>query len=158
VSDRANEDRHVRYWSWLARPVCLLPLIILVTSCGPKPAEETVTVRSSQHQTVSAEAPRVSTAQLPPRNPDIEKAGDLIAEATLHLHQRNSVAALHAVSRAEVEVKGVLGKTPANQVTHGELVSTLRELESVTGLIHRGMFTDAIRRLGELNRKLDSLD
>jgi len=133
----------------------LLPLVLLLTSCAPKPAEETVTVKSSSHSTVSAEAPKVSTAPLPVRDPYLEKAGDRIAEATLHLHQHNSTAALHSVLRAEAEIK--LDKT-ANRTTHEELVPMLRELETVRAAIHRGMFDDAIHRLGDLDRKLDSLD
>ena len=136
----------------------LFALILLLTSCAPKPAEETVTVKSTRHPTVSAEAPRVSTAPLPIRDPDIEKAGDLIAEATLHLHQRQSAAALHALSLAQAEIKRALATTAQDGTTHDELLPTLGELETIRGVIHRGMFDDAIRRLGNLNRKLDTLD
>lgn len=136
----------------------LMPVVFLSVSCSRKPAEETVTVRSPRQSTGSSVAPRVSTSPLPVRNSDVEKAGDLIAEATLSLRQRNSIAALHSASLAETEIKRALDETGQNATTHAELVSTLDDLETARAAIRRGMFDDAIRRLGELNKKLDSIN
>ena len=156
--NKATEARKRRYWSEFAGRSYLLALMLLLTSCAPKPAEETVTLKPSRRSTASAETPKISRSPLPVPDPDIERAGDLTAEATLHLHQRNSAAALHAVSRAEAEIKRALDKTAPNGPTHDELLSTLGELETVRGAIQRGMFDEAIRRLDSLNRQLDSLD
>jgi len=117
-----------------------------------------VTVKTSRHPTVSAATPRISTSPLPVRDPNIEKAGDLFAEAIVHLHQRQSAAALHALSLADAEIKRALSKTRQNGNTHDELLSVLGELQTVREAIHRGMLDDAIRRLGSLNQKLDSLN
>lgn len=149
-----HQDRRSRFGAGCY----LLLLILLFTSCAPKPAEETVTVRTSRQPTVSAGAPQISTSPLPVRDPKIEKAGDLIAEAIVHLHHRQSAAALHALSLAEAEMKGALYKSAQNGNTHDALLSVLEELQAVREAIHRGMLDDAIRRLGSINRKLDSLD
>lgn len=140
------------------RLIYLLPVILFWASCSSRPVEETVTVTPARHSTVSVERPKVSTSQLPVRDPDIEKAGDLIAEATLHLRKRESAAGLHALAQAEAEIKRALDKTAQTRTTHDELLPALGELDTVRAAIHRGMFDDAIRRLGDLNRKLDSLD
>lgn len=156
--DKTAEFNQDRYRSKFGACSYLLLLILLSTSCAPRPAEETVTVRSSRPPTVSPTVPRISTSPLPVRDPNIEKAGDLIAEANVHLHQRQSAAALHALSQAEAEIKGALYKTSQNGTTHDELLSIVGELETVRETIHRGMFDNAIRRLGNVNRKLDSID
>ena len=155
---KTSEINRDHYRSRFGSGSYLLLLLLLLTSCVPKPSEETVTVKTSRHPTVSAELPRISTSPLPVRDPNLEKAGDLIAEATVHLHQRQSASALHALSLADAEIKRALYKTAQDESTHDELLSILAELETVREAIHRGMFEDAIRRLSSLNRKLDSID
>lgn len=156
--NQANGARKGRYRFGLAAYSYLLPLILLLNSCAVKPAEETVTVKPSRRSTVSAEAPKISRSPLPVPDPDIEKAGDLIAEATLRLRQRNSAGSLHAISLAEAELKRALDNMAQNGTTHDKLLSTLGELATVRGAIQHGMLDEAIRRLDSINKQLDSLD
>ena len=157
-NDKTTELNQDRYRSRFGASSYLLLLTLLLVSCASKPAEETVTVRTSQQATVPTGVSRTSTSPLPVRDPNIEKAGDLIAGATLHLHQRQGVAALHALSLAETEIKSALNTSAQKRTTHDELVSVQRELETVRETIRRGMFDEAIRRLTNLNLKLDSIN
>ena len=134
-----------------------LSLILLSGACARKPVVQTVTVNPSQHPN-AAGTPEVSNSLLAPRDLDIEKAGDQIAAATLHLRERRAGLALHAIEQAEADIKRAVEKRERNGTANGELRPTLAELQAARNTVHRGNLDDAVMQLRRINKKLDSIE
>lgn len=101
--------------------------------------------------------------QLPARDPDIEIAGDRIAEAITHLHKRRSATAsrtppaLRALGQAEAALGRALRAKTYTDSVRDELREAIKDLNGAERVIQRGAFADAIRDLNVINQKLDAL-
>ncbi|HEX8179074.1 MAG TPA: hypothetical protein VF525_05965 [Pyrinomonadaceae bacterium] len=147
----------------VAALLCGLLLSLSLAACTGRPVEETVTVDASRLSALPAPAIAVAP-QLPARDEDIEAAGDHIAEAITSLSkrrttltQRPSVAALRALEQAENALTRALHDKPHDEPVREALRSALRELNTAERTIQRNAYTDAIRDLNVLDKKLDTL-
>ena len=80
--------------------LCVVLALMIAISLRSKPVEETITV----DQTRTAKIPPVSSVvvrnELPPADPDVEAAGDRVAEAVIYLKRRQFEPALNALAQA----------------------------------------------------------
>jgi hypothetical protein len=138
---------------------CLcLALITLEPSCSQKRVEETVTVDAGRSSSLAVNAQPIAIApQLPARDPDVEQAGDRIAEALMHLKKRQGAAALNALAQSKGAINRALRSDARDEEGREALRSTLKGIETAERTIQRGAFTDASTQLVALNRKLDSI-
>ncbi|MCA1593889.1 MAG: hypothetical protein LC754_14810 [Acidobacteria bacterium] len=138
--------------------VCGLCAALLI-SCGRarNPVVETVTTDGVRAQATPAATPVIYAAQLPPRDEDIEAAGDSIAEASVYLQKRQSAPALRALSQARKATHHALNTRERKDDQRKGLLSALAELESVERIIQHGALSDAHRQLIKLDQTLDQL-
>ena len=101
--------------------------------------------------------PVAVSPQLPARDPDVEQAGDKIAETIMHLKKRQSAAALSALAQAEAALNRALHSDARDEQGRESLRSTLKSIETVERVIQRGALADATTQLVALNRKVDSI-
>src|ERR1700760_4364577 len=140
----------------LAAVACAL-VVYAATVRNSAPVVETVT-------TVARPAPPEptpyvnDTVALPPRDADVEQAGDRIAEAEVYLRKRQSDRALAALGRARRAAARALEVRQRKGTRGDELTATLRELDSVERAIQRGAYEDAHRQLVALNKNLDRIN
>jgi uncharacterized lipoprotein len=142
----------------------LAALCLALAACSTTPpVEETVTVDASRLSALPTQAVAV-TPQLPARDPDIEAAGDRIAEAITSLSKRRSpgaarpnAAALRALEQAEAALTRALRDKPHDEPVREALRSALRELNATERTIQRNAYSDAVRDLTALNKRLDTL-
>ncbi|MER3428195.1 MAG: hypothetical protein C4334_08850 [Pyrinomonas sp.] len=139
--------------------LCGLLLFALFSSCANRSIEETVTTDVGRRTAQMVNAPPiVQYPQLPERDPDVETAGDRIAEAIMRLRRRQTANALRALARANaalVRAGRAAGRTDAER---DMLNSTLRQIKTAEALINRGVTEQAIKQLSEANRNLDRLN
>ena len=146
--------------TWL----CALLACLTLAACNSSPVEETVTLDASRLSALPAQAV-AATPQLPARDEDIEAAGDRIAEAITSLSKRRgstsarptTAAAQRALDGAEAALTRALRDKPHDEPVREALRAALRELNTAERTIQRGNYTDAIRDLTALDKKLDTL-
>jgi hypothetical protein len=128
-------------------------------SCSQKRVEETVTVDAARPSSVTSNAPPIAIApQLPARDPDVEQAGDRVAEAIMHLKKRQNAAALGALAQSRAAINRALRSDAHDEEGREEaLRATLKGLESAERAIQHGALADATSQLVSLNRKIDSI-
>ena len=128
----------------------------LSSSCSTRPTQETVTIDVGRFVDAKEQAVAIAP-QLPERDPDLEAAGDHIAEAITRLHKRQNAAALTALSGAELSVNRALrtGKQPEQALN--TLNASLKDIEAVRRAIQRGAWREALAELKALNKRMDSL-
>ena len=156
----APRSVHVRL-IWLG---ALLLAGLTLAACNSKPVEETVTLDASRLSALPTQAVAV-TPQLPARDEDIETAGDRIAEAITSLSKRRgnaparttTAAAQRALDGAEAALTRALRDKPHDEPVREALRAALRELNAAQRTIQRAAYSDAIRDLNALNKKLDTL-
>jgi len=100
----------------------------------------------------------VAQPALPPRDAEVEQAGDRIAEVEVYLKKRQSAAALAALTRARHATAHALEARRRKGSPGDELAVTLNELDSVQRAIERGQYDDAHRQLVALDKNLDRLN
>ncbi len=159
---RARLARRVR----AAVRLYVLPLCACLTlaACAASPVEETVTVDASRLSPQPAPAVAV-TPQLPARDEDIEAAGDHIAAAITSLGKRrgatptrpNAAAAQRALEQAEAALTRALRDKPHDEPVRAALRAAIHELNTAQRTIQRNAYTDAVRDLTALDKKLDTL-
>ena len=138
----------------LAAAACVL-LVYAATARRPAQVE---TVTTPAHSPTPTSTPFVATPKLPPVDPEVEMAGDRIAEVEVHVRKRQSALALTALAHARRATTHAIESRQRRGSRVDELASTLKGLDSVERAIQRGQFDDAHRQLEALNKGLDRLD
>ena len=152
---------HVRrsaVWYGLMAAGCALLVWAAASTRPSAPEVETVTTSGGEHATPAATPFYVTQPGLPPRDAEVEQAGDRIAEVEVYLKKRQSAAALAALARARRATARALEARRQKGSRGDELALTLKELDSVQRAIERGQFDDAHRQLVALDKNLDNLD
>jgi hypothetical protein len=119
-----------------------------------------VTVTTGAHPAPSPAATPFYVAQpaLPPRDAEVEQAGDRIAEVEVYLKKRQSNKALEALTRARHATAHALEARRRKGSPGDVLLATLKELDSVQRAIERGQYEDAHRQLVALDKNLDRIN
>lgn len=128
-----------------------LSLLSLASASCERRSVETVTVASQQRSSAVDEKPLISTAQLPPRDLNLEAAGDRIAEARIDLKRKNIGVALRAISVAEEEVK----KAAAIKPDDDHLAALIRRLQTAEQELQRRDLKAAAADLRKLSQELN---
>lgn len=138
-----------------ALSLCALLLFFALSSRWRTPVVETVTTEESPQTRATPGPARQFTPQLPQRDADIEAAGDHIAAATVYLKNRQSAAALRAMTQARSATAHAIDRRRQQGKRFDVLEETLREIDSAERYVQHGALTDARTRLISLNKKLD---
>jgi hypothetical protein len=132
-------------------------LLALMISLRSKPVEETITV----DQTRTAKVPPVSSVVvsngLPPADPDIEAAGDRVAEAVIYLKRRQFEPALNALAQARAATDRAMIRRANDTRVKNQLLASDQEIDSVKELIRKGRIGTAAKELIEVNQQLESV-
>lgn len=159
-----RQSAHITAWSGrittllyaLGAVACAL-VVYAATVRNTAPVVETVT--TAARTSTPLPTPYVNdTVTLPPRDADVEQAGDRIAEAEVYLRKRQSDRALAALGRARRAAARALEARQRKGTRGDELTATLKELDSVERAIQRGAYDDAHRQLVALNKNLDRIN
>jgi hypothetical protein len=145
---------------WLASVLYALAAaacVLLVYAATVRRSAQVETVTTPAHSPTPASTPFVGQPQLPPVDPEVELAGDRIAEVEVYLKKRQSAAALAALTRARHATARALESRQRKGTRGDELASALKGLDSVQHAIERGQFDDAHRQLVVLDKSLDRL-
>ncbi|MBV9210327.1 MAG: hypothetical protein JOZ52_06840 [Acidobacteria bacterium] len=156
---KGNRRGYTWYWYLPVLVACLALLFILFSSSrSQKQTEETVTIDSSSRAAIPAGTPVAEKRTLPVQDPEVENAGDHIAEATVYLKRKQSAAALRALHQAQAATNHAISlREPNESGGNKELLLTLNELGAIERAIQRGQLEEAVRQLNALNRRLDAL-
>src|SRR5205085_2244892 len=138
----------------LAAAACVL-LVYAAAVRRSAPVVETVTTGGGR---IVAPTPVIYAPQLPPRDAEVEQAGDRIAEVEVYLKKRQSAAALAALTRARHATARALEARQRRGSRGDELASALKGLDAVQRAIERGAVDDAHRQLVALHESLDRLN
>ena len=153
-----SPQRRRRTLQYYAFSLSLLLLLMLVISAlRSRPVEETITVDSTRPANAEAIQPIVTTRQLPPSDADVEIAGDRVAEAMVHLEQRQNELALNALAQAQAATERALKSKPRENGAREALLATNQQIERVKQVIRKGRVENATRELREVNQQLESL-
>ncbi len=139
--------------------LCGLLFFALFSSCANRSIEETVTtdVGRQAAQVVNAQ-PIIQYPQLPERDPDVETAGDRIAEAIMRLRRHQTANALRALARAHAALVRAGRAAERTEAERDLLTATMRQVKTAEALINRGVTEQAIKQLNEANQNLDRLN
>ena len=134
-------------------------LLTGLPSCSQKRVEETVTVDAGRSSSaVNANALPIAIApQLPARDPDVELAGDRVAEAITHLKRRQNAAALGALAQSRIAIMRALRNESRDEEGREALRSTLKGIETAERTIQRGALGEAATQLVAINKKVDAI-
>ncbi len=155
ITTRIGQLRSHRLLLLGALGVCALLLFFGLSSKWHTPVVETITTEESP-QTRATPGPALQfTPQLPQRDADIEAAGDHIAAATVYLKNRQSAAALRAMTQARSATAHAIDRRRQQGKQFDVLEEALREIDSAEHYVQHGAFGDARTRLISLNKKLD---
>lgn len=144
-----------RWYVLLALCFCALLILFIMPSRLRMPVVETITTEGSPRAEITP-APAVHlTPQLPQRDADIEAAGDHIAAAAVYLKNRQSAAALRAMTQARSATAHAIDRRRQLGKRFDVLEETLKGIDSAERFVQRGAFTDARAHLISLNKRLD---
>ena len=150
---------HVRrsaVWYALMTAGCAL-LVWAAASMRPSAPEVEIVTTGARPATPAATPFFIEKPELPPRDAEVEQAGDRIAEVEVYLKKRQSAQALAALTRARHATARALEARRRKGSPGDVLLSTLKELDSVQRAIERGQFDDAHRQLVALDKNLDRI-
>ena len=134
-----------------------ISLVCSQFSCAKPYVEETVTTDASRSSAIPPGAEAVAIAPtLPTRDPDIEAAGDRIAEAITYLNARRREAALHALNQAEAAMNRALHARANDDPAHITLHNALKDLDTAERALTHGA-PDTSRQLNALNKAIDNM-
>jgi ribosomal protein S20 len=136
-------------------------LIFTLSGCSSAPIVETVTTDAGRASALPAGAQPVAIEpNLPARDPDIEAAGDRIAEAITYLNthrkDRREVA-LRALNQAEATLTRSLRNGTQAESVRTALRTTLKDLDSAEHAVQRNA-PDAIKQMTAINKSLDTIN
>lgn len=158
IKSRTEALRRAGRWSALG--CCCLFISLWLAGCASRPVEEVVTTDATRSSALPAGAEPLALApKLPVRDPDIEVAGDRIAEALVYLntHRRDRrEAALRALNQAETAINRAINVRSQDDQLRGALRGALKDLDAAERALQRGT-PDATRQLTDLNKSLDNL-
>ncbi len=150
-----------RAFLWAALCAAFLcAIILLAASLRHSRAVVEIVTTDINHQTPPAQKNlSVNPAPLlPPRDVDLETAGDRIAAATIYLDRRQKAAALKALAEARTAARHAADKRAQRRdVSNKQLIAALKELEASQLAVEHGSFPDAKAKLIVLNQELDRL-
>jgi len=142
---------------YYALSLCVVLALMIAISLRSKPVEETITV----DQTRTAKVPPVSSAvvsnELPPADPDVEAAGDRVAEAVIYLKRRQFEPALNALAQARAATDRAMMRRANDTRVKNQLLASNQEIDTVKELIRRGKIGSATKELIEVNQQLESV-
>ena len=150
--------RRAHVWYALLALACALLVYAGLRARRASPVVETVTTGARTPAAVPTPSPFYSNPQLPPRDAEVELAGDRIAEVEVYLKKRQSANALAALTRARRATARAIEARQHKGAHTDALLSTLKGLDSVQHAIERGAFEDAHKQLVALDRGLDGLN
>jgi hypothetical protein len=139
--------------------ICLL-FAFLATSCSSPPVEEIVTTDAKRVSALPAGEPITKEANLPKRDPDLEKAGDRIGEAMTYLQSRRrdkGEAAIRALNQAQVSLIRLQRESGNSEPSQTQLREILKDLDSSVRAISKNA-PDASRHLADLSKRIDNLE
>jgi hypothetical protein len=145
--------------SWLKFLLCVYCLITLA-GCSSSPIVETVTTDAGRASALPAGAQPVAIEpNLPARDPDIEAAGDRIAEAITYLNtrRRDRREVLRALNQAEATISRALRSGTQAESVRTALHTALKDLDSAEHAVQRNA-PDATRQLTAINKNLDGIN
>lgn len=138
--------------------ICTLSMF---SACASPPAIETVTTDASRESALPANAQPVAIEpKLPARDPDIEAAGDHIAEAITYLNTRRRdrrEVAIRALNQAEATITHALRSGTQTEEIRAALHTTLKDLDLAERSVQVNA-SDALRQLAAINRNLDGIN
>ena len=144
-----------RFYILGALGLCTLTLLLALHSRRRTPVVETITTEEGS-QAHAVPRPAVHfPPQLPQRDSDIEAAGDHIAAATVFLKNRQSAAALRAMTQARSATAHAIDHRRQQGKRFDVLEEALREIDSAERYVQHGALSDARARLISLNHRLD---
>jgi hypothetical protein len=147
--------RSHRWYVLGALALCSLLLLFRLPTRWHTPVVETITTEEGS-QAHSTPGPAVQfTPQLPQRDADIEAAGDHLAAATVYLKNRQSTAALRAMTQARSATAHAIDRRKQQGKQFDVLEETLRGIDSAERFVQRGALGDARAHLITLNKRLD---
>jgi hypothetical protein len=121
---------------------------------------EIVTTDASRESALPPGAQPIAVEpDLPAPDPDIETAGDRIAEAITYLNTRRSnrrELALRALNQAETSINHALRNGTHAETVRNALHASLRELDSAEHAVQRSA-PDVVKQLAVLNKHLDAI-
>lgn len=135
--------------------LCALLFLLALTSSWRTPVVETITTEevTPAH---AAPGPAVQfTPQLPLRDVDIETAGDHLAAATVYLKNRQSAAALRAITQARSATAHAIDRRRQQGKQFDVLDETLKGIDAAERYIQRGALGEARTHLIAVNKRLD---
>jgi hypothetical protein len=137
-----------------------LALSLLQGGCSSSPVVEVVTTDAGRIAALPPGAqPTAVEPKLPAPDPDIETAGDRIAEAIVYLntHRRDRrEAALRALNQAETSINRALRSSSKPDNVRAALHARLKELDLAEHAVQRNA-PDAAKQLSVLNKNLDEM-
>jgi hypothetical protein len=143
-------------WLLLAAPgLCTLVILLGLSSKQHPPVIETITTEGSPQAKATPRATVNAMPQLPQRDVDVEVAGDHIAAAAAYLKNRQSAAALRALTQAGTVTSHAIERRKQTGKRFDMLEETLREIDSVERSVQHGALGEARTHLISLNKKLD---
>ena len=154
----ANQNVFGSRWrlvGYYAISLCGALGVMIVMSLPPKPLEETITVQPNKNSIIPLSAAPVGNG-LPIADPDIEAAGDHLAEAVVYLQRRQSEPALNALMQARAATDRAM-RRKADTGVKDQLLASSAEIDSARELIRRGKIGTATRELEAVNQKLESV-
>jgi hypothetical protein len=136
-------------------------IFLTLSGCSSAPIVETVTTDAGRASALPAGAQPVAIEpNLPARDPDIEAAGDRIAEAITYLNthrkDRREVA-LRALNQAETTLTRALRNGTQTESVRTALRTTLKDLDSAEHAVQRNA-PDAIKQMTSINKNLDTIN
>lgn len=144
----------------LATLLCSL-LLVTLTACSSSPVVEVVTTDARRESALPPDAQPIAVEpDLPAPDPDIETAGDRIAEAITYLNTRRRdrrEVALRALNQAETSINHALRNNTHTDNYRNALHASLKELDSAEHSVLRNA-PDAVRQLTLLNKHLDGIN
>lgn len=151
----ASKFRSHRWLALGALSLCVLVMLFVLASGWRTPVVETITTEEGE-QPRTAPGPAVQfTPQLPQRDADIEAAGDHLAAATVYLKNRQSAAALRAITQARSAAAHAIDRRRQQGKRFDVLDETLRGIDSAERYIQRGALVEARAHLIAVNKRLD---
>jgi chromosome segregation ATPase len=139
--------------------ICVL-FALLASSCSSRPVEEIVTTDARRVSALPAGEPVTKEANLPKRDPDLEKAGDRIGEALTYLQSRRrdkGEAAIRALNQAQVSLVRLQRESGDTEPSQTQLRDLLKDLDSSVRAISKNA-PDASKHLADLSKRIDSLE
>src|SRR5215510_2204284 len=119
-----NARRRWRIVLYYTLSLCLVLALMIATSLRSKPVEETITVDHNRAATVPALSSVVASSGLPPADPDVEAAGDRVAEAVVYLKRRQFEPALNALAQARAATDRAMARRANDTRVKNQLLAS----------------------------------